>query len=155
MREDGIKIRPFEIVSILDYKGIQQMNEHGQVRLSARIRSDKRDEYIQEAVKETWVEILGYDENGNEKNIFCGILAEAYVSSGLDGCVMDLLIYTGSRLMDYKKHKRSFQNPGYTYRQIAQCCNESYPNAGMIMTAGKDTSVPGFLMQYLETDWVF
>ena len=73
MREDGIKIRPFEIVSILDYKGIQQMNEHGQVRLSARIRSDKRDEYIQEAVKETWVEILGYDENGNEKNIFCGI----------------------------------------------------------------------------------
>lgn len=50
----------FEIVSILDYKGIQQMNENGQVRLSARIRSDKRDEYIQKAVKETWVEILGY-----------------------------------------------------------------------------------------------
>ncbi len=57
--------------------------------------------------------------------------------------------------MDVQKHQRSFQDSGYTYRQIADCCNEAYPKAGMIMTAGKNASVSGFLMQYQETDWAF
>ena len=155
MKEYTIKIKPFEILSILNFKSVQQMNEHGYVQLSARIRSDRKKEYIQKAAKETWVEIFGYDESGNEKAIFCGILSEFSVSGGLDGCVMDLLIYTGSKLMDVQKHQRSFQDPGYTYRQIADCCNEAYPKAGMIMTAGKNASVSGFLMQYQETDWAF
>ena len=155
MKEYTIKIKPFEILSILNFKSVQQMNEHGYVQLSARIRSDRKEEYIQKAAKETWVEIFGYDESGNEKAIFCGILSEFSVSGELDGCVMDLLIYTGSKLMDVQKHQRSFQDSGYTYRQIADCCNEAYPKAGMIMTAGKNASVSGFLMQYQETDWAF
>ena len=67
MKEYTIKIKPFEILSILNFKSVQQMNEHGYVQLSARIRSDRKKEYIQKAAKETWVEIFGYDESGNEK----------------------------------------------------------------------------------------
>ena len=115
MKEYTIKIKPFEILSILNFKSVQQMNEHGYVQLSARIRSDRKEKYIQKAAKETWVEIFGYDESGNEKAIFCGILSEFSASGELDGCVMDLLIYTGSKLMDVQKHQRSFQDSGYTY----------------------------------------
>ncbi len=70
MKEYTIKIKPFEILSILNFKSVQQMNEHGYVQLSARIRSDRKRNIYKRQRKETWVEIIGYDESGNEKAIF-------------------------------------------------------------------------------------
>lgn len=155
MRTIMIQIKPFEMVSILNYKEVQKMNDHGTVKISGLIHYDKKDEYIRLAAKETWVKILGYDEQGTEKILFYGILTCFYIHSEGNGCILDLTLHSGSRMMDYERHVRSFQKDGYTYKEVAECCNEYYPEAGMIMTEGKDGAVPGFIMQYEETDWEF
>lgn len=155
MRITRIQIEPFEMVSILNYEEIQEMNEHGRVKVTGLIEYGKKDEYSKIAMKETWTRILGYDEGENEKILFYGILTDFHIKVEGKSCILELILYTGSRVMDYEKHTRSFQKDGYTYRKIAECCNAGYPSAGMIMTEGKNEAVPGFIMQYEETDWEF
>ena len=155
MRTIKLQIEPFKMISILEYNEIQEMNEHGRAKICGLIQYDKKEEYIRTAMKETWVKVLAYDENGDEKALFYGILTEFHIRTEGKSCILDLTLYTGSRLMDYDKHTRSFQKAGYTYKKIAECCNEGYPETGMIMTEGRDGTVPGFVMQYEETDWEF
>lgn len=155
MGEIKIVVKPFQMLSILSYTGVQEVNEHGYVEITGMIQADRKDEYIQKAMKETWVQILIYDEEGDEKPLFCGILADFKIKFEADSYILKLVLYTGTRLMDYKKHVRSFQKEGYTYKQAADLCNEDYDQSGMIMTEGKHNSLPGFVMQYEESDWAF
>ena len=72
MRIIKLGVEPFEMISILKYDEVQQMNEHGSARISGLIPYDKRDEYLKMAAKETWVKILGYDEEEKETILFYG-----------------------------------------------------------------------------------
>ncbi len=155
MRIIKLGVEPFEMISILKYDEVQQMNEHGSARISGLIPYDKRDEYLKMAAKETWVKILGYDEEEKETILFYGILTDFCIHTGGKSCVLDLTVYSGSRLMDCERHTRSFQRDSHTYREVAGCCNAGYPEAGVIMTEGRDAQLPGFIMQYEETDWEF
>lgn len=155
MRVIKLQTEPFNMISILKYEEVQEMNHHGLVKISGLIQSHKREEYTRTAMKETWVRVLGYDENGDERILFHGILTDFQIQTEGNSCVLNLTLHTGSRLMDYDKHTRSFQKDGYTYKKLAKCCNEGYPEIGMIMTEGRDEPLPGFVMQYEETDWEF
>lgn len=155
MRIIKLQTEPFKMISILKYDEVQEMNQHGAVKISGLIQYDRREEYTRTAMKETWVKVLGFDENGSEKLLFNGILTDFHIRTEGRSCILYMTLYSGSRMMDYDKHTRSFQKDGYTYKQIAECCNEGYPEAGMIMTEGRDEEVPGFVMQYEETDWEF
>ncbi|WP_313260164.1 phage baseplate assembly protein V [Lacrimispora sp.] len=155
MGERRIAIKPFEMISILDYVGIQEVNEHGIVKVKGLIRAENKEEYIRMAAGETWVQILAYDDNGNESILFNGVLTDFSIQSAGNGCVMELILFTGTKLMDYKKHIKSFQKESYTYKQTVEICNESYSQSGVIMTEGKDSFLPGFVLQYEETDWEF
>lgn len=155
MRTIKLQIEPFKMISILKYEEVQEMNEHGRVEISGLIQYNKREEYIAAAMKETWVKVLGYDDSGDEKVLFNGILTDFHIRTKGKSCILDLTLYSGSQLMDYDKHTRSFQKDGYTYKMIAECCNDGYSETGMIMTEGRDETVPGFVMQYEETDWGF
>ncbi|MCI8296983.1 MAG: hypothetical protein HFG22_14120 [Lachnospiraceae bacterium] len=155
MKAVRIKVEPFDEILILSYNGVFQINEHGYVRLSGVIPESKRDSYLQKAMDETWVRITVCDEEEDERPLFYGVLKGFSIQPGIDGSRMELLLYTGTWLMDQDKHKRSFQKSGYTYKEVADCCQEGYSQPGMIMTEGKDTAIPGFLMQYGESDWRF
>ncbi len=155
MREISIEVYPFEMVSILEYKGLQTINEHGYVKMTGLIRSDRKDFYEKTAETCTWVKITGFDERGTGTVLFYGILTDFSLRMEGDSCIMELSVFSGSRLMDYREHTRSFQRSGYTFKEIAECCNAEYEQVGMIMTEGREMSVPGFLMQYKETDWAF
>lgn len=74
MREKRIQIKPFEMVSILDYVGLQKVNEHGTVTVKGIISFEKKDEYIKKAERETWVQIVVFDESDEETTLFYGIL---------------------------------------------------------------------------------
>ena len=69
-----IRIKPFDIVALLDYRGIQAPNQHGRVKITALINSKKEAEYLGMANKTTWAEVIGIDENQKETPIFCGVL---------------------------------------------------------------------------------
>lgn len=155
MGEKRIAIKPFEMISVLDYKGIQEVNQHGYVKVRGVIRAEKKDEYIKRASEETWVQVLTYNDKDEENILFYGVVTELNIQSHGEACVMELELFTGTKLMDYKKHLRSFQREGYTYKELTEICNENYPYAGVIVTEGKGVSLPGFTLQYEETDWEF
>ncbi len=45
--------------------------------------------------------------------------------------------------MDVQKNIKRFSRFRLYLQTDCSCCNEAYPKAGMIMTAGKNVSVPG------------
>lgn len=155
MRESRIRVMPLEMLSILEYKSSHKVNEHSEMYLSGLIDSDKKKEYMQRAVKETWIRVLVYDEDEKEKTLFCGVLTNFRIRSEGNSCIMELKLESGTKLMDYQKHIRSFQRGGYTYNEIINICNSQYEKADTIMAVGNNVTIPGFMMQYEETDWQF
>lgn len=69
MGEKRIAVKPFEMISILDYKGIEEVNKHGHVKIRGVIRAEKKDEYIKRASEETWVQVLTYDDKDVESSL--------------------------------------------------------------------------------------
>lgn len=155
MREKRIQVKPFEMLSILDYVGRQMVNEHGSVMVIGIIASEKKDEYIKKAASETWVQVVAFDEMDEETTLFCGILTNFKVTEEGSGCMMELCLCTGTKLMDYEKHTRSYQKDSYTYDQIVKERNSDYEDADTIFTKGKGNAISGFMLQYEETDWTF
>lgn len=155
MRENQIRVKPFDIGKLLSYEAIEMPNEHGRVWLSAEIESDKLQEYLSLARKTTWTEIYAKDEQENEKILFCGVLISMKIEQEGSYSVMRLELASGTILMEDTLHIRSFQNDGLTYKDLLEVCNEDYEDASVIMTAGKGSSLPHLILQYHENNWFF
>ena len=56
MRGVKISVRPFEMISILEFTGLQEMNKHGYMKISGFVEAGKKEEYIRKAAEETWVQ---------------------------------------------------------------------------------------------------
>ena len=57
--------------------------------------------------------------------------------------------------MDTAGHIRSFQDDGITYDLMLDTVTEEYRGSAFVMTAGQGSTIPGFVLQYNETDWEF
>ena len=58
MREERLIMRPFEDLEILDYKSIQEVNEHARAVVSGRIPFQRRWDYMQVGKRQTWVQVV-------------------------------------------------------------------------------------------------
>lgn len=150
-----IRIKPFDIVALLDYRGIQAPNQHGRVKITALINSKKEAEYLGMANKTTWAEVIGIDENQKETPIFCGVLTVFKIKREAHECIMELELFTGTILLEGRRHLRSFQSGNLTYRDAIDTCNRGYEDAKTIMTVGKSDRLPHMMIQYHTSDWLF
>ncbi len=66
-----------------------------------------------------------------------------------------LNLCSGTQLMDYKEHIRSFQKDNFTCSSLLDICSKEYEEPGRIMMEGNGKKIPHFIMQYRETDWEF
>lgn len=155
MKENMIVLEPFELLSVTDFSGIQQVNSHGKVNLTGLIQAEKRAEYLKKATKETWIKISITNEEGETIPFFNGILEQLKIETNGGVCVLSLTALTGTALMDFEYHLRSFQRPGLTYKEVIDTCNEGYFQSAAIMTEGQGVELPHLYMQYRESDWEF
>lgn len=155
MREHRIQIHPFEILAVLDYRSVQEPNEHGWVEITALISSKNREEYQTKARKTVWVEVVVGDDTGEEKKFFCGVLSSMSIKTESHECIMKLKLLTGTIFLEQEVHLRSFQAEGLTFRNIIDTCNGEYEDASVIMTVGKGETLPHFILQYYVDDWKF
>lgn len=155
MKENTIVLEPFELISVIKISGIQQVNCHGKIDLTGLIQAEKRSEYLKKATNETWIKISIIDEEGETIPFFNGILEhlKIEISGGL--CVLSLTAFTGTALMDFRYHLRSFQRSGLTYKEVINTCNEGYFQSATIMTEGQGIELSHIYMQYRESDWEF
>lgn len=155
MREQLIKVKPFEFLNILEYTGIQILNEHGVVAISGHISEQAQKDYIRMLLGEVWAEVIIFDEAGKEKEIFCGLVTNASIYDQNNVIVLYLEIKTGTYLMDIKEHIRTYQNKSCSYENILKSFIKNYEEGGVIGVENIEVPIKKFICQYLETDWDF
>lgn len=154
MREERLVVRPFEDLHVLDYKSIQQINEHAYAELRGMIPFEKRKEYVDAGRKQLWVQVMAVSEE-KEETLFYGVAVRLQIEVNNGICFVNIKLSSGTLLMDFEEHTRSFQNKDFTYRDLLDVCSDGYEDAAKIMTVGKEKHIPHFIMQYRETDWLF
>lgn len=68
MRADKIIVEPFSELVVISYKGIKQVNEHGEVNIEGNIPFNMLEMYLNLAKKEKMVKITA-EEMGGEQHI--------------------------------------------------------------------------------------
>lgn len=154
MREERLIVRPFEELQILDFQSIQVINEHAKAKVKGRIPFEKRKDYIDRGRHEKWAQIIALTEQG-ESILFYGIIEQIQMEIDNGICTVGLSLCSGTQLMDYTEHIRSFQGKNLSYHHLLDICSREYDEAGKIMTVGNEKPIPHFIMQYKETDWEF
>lgn len=154
MREERLEVHPFEELRIEHYEGMKQINEHAYSKIEGYIPFSKKDEYIEMGKRQVWVQVIA--ASGDMRRIlFCGVISEMRLEVKNGTCKMELVLQSGTSLMDWRKRTRSFQEAGYTYDYLLDICQKDYEDASRIVTEGKEKQIGNFLMQYKETDWEF
>ena len=153
MRENGIVVRPFEFLNILEYSSHIRLNEHGTVYVEGHIHKDREAEYLQMLTEQTWVEVVVTGEDGTEEILFTGVVSEGCIVSVNGLKTLCLRLQTGSSLMDMNTHFRTYQDGSITCGEIINEIIREYPYHGMIIA--QDSVTGRFLCQYNETDWEF
>lgn len=149
-------IQPFEVLNVLDYHAELTLNSHGKAFIKARIDTSKEEEYLAATHQQTtWIELTVESEEGEIRSLFAGILERMVIQKEAETSIMELNLITGSVLLEQKKHLRSFQDQSLTYRDIIDACNKGYEDVAVIMTVGRNETLPHLIMQYRESDWDF
>jgi len=155
MRDNHIKIEPFEILNLLTLSSEQEVNTHGTVSFSGVIPNDKAFDYLSMGFGSTWVEISAVTEDDTEHLWFNGIITSLKIESTNDVNVIHVTAKTGSYLMDSTLHTRSYQESSITYDSVLASYSNDYPNGNFIMRQGSGSPINNLVMQYRETDWAF
>ena len=154
MREERIIVRQFEDLQVLDYQSIQQVNEHARAEIKGMIPFDRRDAYVNAGRKQLWVQVMAISKE-KEETLFYGVADQLKIKVENGICMINISLSSGTLLMDFEEHIRSFQSKEFTYNELLDVCGEEYENVAKIMTEGKNKHIPHFVMQYRETDWSF
>ena len=66
MREVQIQIEPFAYIALQKLTISQRINQHGEAKVSMRIKDEWKEAYLGTLMKPTWVRIMGKGEEGGE-----------------------------------------------------------------------------------------
>ena len=133
-------------LQILHFKMEQQLNEHAELVVSYLVRGEnpfhRYNNNSRIVVKE------------KETCLFTGILVNIRTKDTRDGAVLETRWKSSTCLLDRKKHERAITGSDMTYGQLLGRLAASY---GEIYqdTLSYNRLLPGFLLQYQETDWEF
>lgn len=154
MREERLSLMPFEDLRILNYESIQAVNEHARAKIRGNIPFERREDYIKAGRLTTWVQVMVVSEK-KERILFYGVIEQLQIETRNRTCMAEIRLCSGTRLMDFEAHTRSFQNKKLTYQGLLDVCSQGYEDVAKIMVVGRKMLIPHFIMQYQETDWEF
>lgn len=100
------------------------------------------------------MKVTAEDEDGTMRILLNGMIAGFSLEKLQHEYVLELILKSGTYLMDGRKHFRSFQDRAFSYLDVMKIINQSYQKSGVEAEEGVDTAVD-FLLQYQETDWAF
>ncbi len=155
MRENIIRIEPFEIVTLLSFNAKQETNQHGEVKFSAIIDESYEEQYLMYAANATWAKVIINDFEGKEDDFFIGVVTDLYIDSNEGVKKLFVTIKTGTYLMDVSMHTRTYQTPSMLYNDVFANFTSTYESSGIISNIEKSETIGSLIVQYRETDWEF
>ncbi len=155
MKAEQIHISDFEFLSMERVEIDQRVGQHATAVVLGYISDENVNEYQGRVLEKKWVTITAVDENSEEKVVMGGIVAGFSFEKMPHDVKMQLILKSGTCLMDRIPHFRSFQNLSDTYLDVMNQINAFYGNYGVIAEPCVEQSSINFLLQYKETDWMF
>jgi len=155
MRTEGIKISPFDFLTIARLEINRMIGEHASATVAGYISDNDVEDYRWQLLQDTWVTISITDEWEENRILMTGVIAGFSMEKQAHDSMLTLEILSGTCLMDGSTHFRSFQNGGMTYEDVMRQINENYKQSGMIGKDCLNLTPCDFLLQYQETDWAF
>lgn len=110
MKADKIHISYFDFVTIEKLEIDRKIGEHASARLCGIIRDEDVEDYRRLLLQKIWVEITAEDENQMMKVIMIGMIAGFSLERRQHEYVLELILKSGTYLMDGSRHFRSFQD---------------------------------------------
>ncbi len=153
MRDSNILITPFRLLSLLKLNITKGVNQHATAQFEGIIPEEKEEEYVQSSLENVQTTILGRDETNKEVVLFQGIVKSFKTTTQNGLKIAHAQLISESYRLDIKPHIRTFQNTGFTYKNVIDSYLKNYKNSDCIMTAGKGQAIQKWLLQYQETDW--
>lgn len=155
MKAEKIITSPFEFIQITKCEIRKAVDEHGFALLQGYIPFEKEEEYLMAACKQTEVAIRAVGEEGEGRQIYCGILEDMKIIHENALCLMEIRVVPYTYLMDLNPARRSFQVPKMTYQEVLDCIMTKYQGGFALMNAGAGVMIGEPVVQYQETDWEF
>lgn len=155
MRENIIRIEPFDFLNLLTFEAKQEVNEHGVVEFSAIIDEAFEEKYLTYGLGNTWAKVMITDFEGQEKVFFVGVITSLYIDSNEGIKKLHVTIKTGTYLMDIEMHTRTYQRSSILYTDVFGSFTSGYYNGGFIPNIDKEAVIKKLIVQYRETNWEF
>lgn len=155
MKAERILTEPFEFIQIIKCEIQKAVNEHGFAMLQGYISHEKEDRYLMMACEQTEVTIRAAGDEGENRQIYCGILEDMRIIHENALCLMEIRVVPYTYLMDLKPVRRSFQIPSMSYQEVLNCVVSRYQGGHALMNVGRGSTIGEPVVQYQETDWEF
>lgn len=140
-----------EVISIDKLEILQSPNHHGELRLSAVLDNQPEEMAFYEMPETVTV---NYVEDGEEKILFKGIIADSSMKRIGNHREVKLKAYDGTYQLDTTRKTRSFQNISRTNHSVIAEIMEGYPGC-ICMKNIPEEAIGQIWFQYEETDWEF
>ncbi|MDN8592796.1 hypothetical protein B2I21_18470 [Chryseobacterium mucoviscidosis] len=150
-----VRVTPYEIVRLQTLEVNKTMNGHARMRMTAVIPEARKDSYVQATTSQTDIKVKIADDDGHEKVFFSGVVLHVKVNVINDVHTLMVDAVSHTYLLDVKLHKRSFQNPNLSYKNLVRKIISPYEGSDVIDFATDGRKIGDFVMQYEETDWQF
>lgn len=154
MQADKIHISHFQFITLEKLEIERPVGRHATARLRGSIRDQDEDCYRRLLLQKVWVKISAEDNKGEKCVLMTGIVAGFSLERLRHVRVLELILKSGTYLMDGREHFRSFQDASITHRDVMEMITKYYGKSEIMAEEKVDAQVD-FLLQYKETDWEF
>ena len=149
-----LRVEPFRFLNFTKWECVQELNEHGVMKISGLISEDDALSYYSMAANECWVRAIGFNEEGNETTLMHGVMTDFAIQSDKEVHHMTIEVRTGSFLLDRIPFLRSFQRDSLQYGEVFDACVGA-EGGRFIMREHRSLPIHQLLVQYHETTWAF
>lgn len=146
---------PYPVIQIMDVKMTEGMNCHACLQVTAICEEDKRNDVLNQPAEREKIRAGHIEEHKEKAPFFTGRIQEVSLAYEKGQLILQLTAASMTQEWDIVRRSRTFQNTDATYEDVIRQVLSAYPGASWISPVNTKTKIPGFLLQYEETDWEF
>lgn len=155
MREQNIRIEPFQFLNIRRLQIQKAPNEHPTVFLEGTILDTETDAVVERNASNRKLIVTAVEDSGTKRVLFNGLIQElrVHTENGLRVLTVHGISHTVS--MDQEKRIRAFQNGNTKYQKIVDSIEGDSTEFGVLIQEHGEERIERTIIQYKETDWEF
>ena len=146
---------PYAVIQITDVRMTEGMNCHACLRITAICEDDKQNDVLNQPAEGEKIQAGHIEECREKAPFFTGRIQEVSFTYEKGQPVLKLTAASMTQEWDIIRRSRTFQNTDATYEDVIQQVLSAYAGASWISSVNTKVRIPGFLLQYEETDWEF